>query len=257
MALTRDGVIVPTTPRVISTLLYLVERAGRTVTRDEMLRALWPGRIVEEANLSQAISAVRKALAGDGTSDDLIVTVPGQGYRFTAKVAARSAAESPPEGGSEPGLPPTATKVVPVREARGGAFWFAGAALAILAVAVCAVGLWRLMRPTPRLSDNRTTVVLADLRNDTGDPVLNRVVPRVLQVDLMQSPFLQVESEAKVAATLELMERPPGAPLTDATAREVCARTNGGAVVEPTVDRLGGAYVVTHPPAHSARGNPR
>ncbi len=88
MTLTRGGVDVVSTPRVLSTLLYLVEHAGELIGREEMLRALWNGRVMEQANLSQAVSAVRKMLGGDGEA--WILTVPGKGYRFTGQVEVRA-----------------------------------------------------------------------------------------------------------------------------------------------------------------------
>lgn len=70
MTLTRDGVPVVATPRVVAALLYLIEHAGELCSRDEMLSAFWPGRLADEANLSQAISAVRKAIADDAVAAD-------------------------------------------------------------------------------------------------------------------------------------------------------------------------------------------
>ncbi len=82
--LLRDGVMVPLSPKVLDTLLYLVEHADRLLDKDELLSAVWPGRIVEENNLSHNISLLRKVFSGDDTLDRCIVTSPGRGYRFTA-----------------------------------------------------------------------------------------------------------------------------------------------------------------------------
>src|SRR4029453_13801627 len=61
-----------------------VERAGELVTKDELLRIVWPDATVEEGNLTTHISQLRK-LFGDGTSQrEYIVTLPGRGYRFVA-----------------------------------------------------------------------------------------------------------------------------------------------------------------------------
>jgi TolB-like protein/DNA-binding winged helix-turn-helix (wHTH) protein len=82
--LLRDGVPVPLSPKVFDTLLYLVEHADRLLDKDELLDAVWPGRVVEENNLTHNISILRKAFSRDGTLDRCIVTSPGRGYRFTA-----------------------------------------------------------------------------------------------------------------------------------------------------------------------------
>jgi DNA-binding winged helix-turn-helix (wHTH) protein len=77
MRLEKGAATVALTPRVFSTIQYLVENAGRTVSKDELLQALWPNRIADESNLSQAISTARRALGPDGSS--FIMTIPGRG----------------------------------------------------------------------------------------------------------------------------------------------------------------------------------
>src|SRR5271156_6622588 len=85
-ALTRDGAAVVLTPTVFDPLGYLVENPARVVTKEELLGAIWPGRFVEESNLTQTIFMLRKALRDAGDDSRLIVTAPGHGYRFTADV---------------------------------------------------------------------------------------------------------------------------------------------------------------------------
>ena len=65
--------------RAFDVLLALVEQRDRIVTKDELLERAWPGLVVEENNLQVQISALRKALGSQ-----MIATVPGRGYRFTA-----------------------------------------------------------------------------------------------------------------------------------------------------------------------------
>jgi predicted ATPase/DNA-binding winged helix-turn-helix (wHTH) protein len=83
--------------RAFDLLAALVANAGRLMAREELIERVWPGRVVEENNLSVQVNALRKALGGD-----VIVTVPGRGYRFaatvdTAPVAAEAArTPSPP-----------------------------------------------------------------------------------------------------------------------------------------------------------------
>jgi len=73
-----DGQPVLAGPRAFDVLLALIERAGQLVTKDELLGRVWPKLIVEENNLQVQVSALRKILG-----QDAIVTIPGQGYRFT------------------------------------------------------------------------------------------------------------------------------------------------------------------------------
>jgi TolB-like protein len=80
--LSRTGAVVPLGHRATELLCALVAAKGALVTKDELLRLVWPGLTVEENNLQVQISAVRKALhAGDG-AEDYVLTVPGRGYRF-------------------------------------------------------------------------------------------------------------------------------------------------------------------------------
>jgi DNA-binding winged helix-turn-helix (wHTH) protein/TolB-like protein/Tfp pilus assembly protein PilF len=84
--LLREGKPISITPKVFDLLLVLVKHQGRLLEKDELMKAVWPDTIVEEANLSANISILRKAL-GDGINgQSLIETVPKRGYRFTAPV---------------------------------------------------------------------------------------------------------------------------------------------------------------------------
>jgi len=80
--LSRMGAVVPLGHRAIELLCALVAAKGAVVTKDELLRLVWPGVTVEENNLQVQISAVRKALHAGDDAADYVVTVPGRGYRF-------------------------------------------------------------------------------------------------------------------------------------------------------------------------------
>jgi DNA-binding winged helix-turn-helix (wHTH) protein/TolB-like protein/Flp pilus assembly protein TadD len=81
-----DGHPVPMTPRAFDLLVFLVERGGHLVEKDELLKAVWHGSIVEEGNLSVTISFLRKALNDDRGQHKYIETVSKRGYRFVAGV---------------------------------------------------------------------------------------------------------------------------------------------------------------------------
>src|SRR5262245_50704723 len=82
--LSRDGEAVPLSPKAFDLLLAMVERCGRLLEKDELMKLVWPDIFVEEANLSYTISLIRKAL-GD-IAGQFIETVPKHGYRFVAEV---------------------------------------------------------------------------------------------------------------------------------------------------------------------------
>ncbi|HHX83706.1 MAG TPA: transcriptional regulator, partial [Pseudomonadaceae bacterium] len=79
--------------RAFDTLLVLVENAGETVSKARLMDAVWPSLVVEENNLNQAISSLRKALGDTKTRSRYILTVPGKGYGFIAELERY---ESPP-----------------------------------------------------------------------------------------------------------------------------------------------------------------
>src|SRR5215467_2642133 len=81
-----DGTLVPLTPRVFETLLYMVEHHGIVLDKEQLMEAVWPDSIVEENNLSQNISTLRRIFGETPGSHSYIVTVPGRGYRFVAQV---------------------------------------------------------------------------------------------------------------------------------------------------------------------------
>ncbi|HKS30244.1 MAG TPA: transcriptional regulator [Pyrinomonadaceae bacterium] len=77
--------IVPLTPKAFDTLLALVEKSQRVVSKQELMERVWPNTFVEENNLAQNISTLRKAF--DTKGEKLIETVPKRGYRFVADVS--------------------------------------------------------------------------------------------------------------------------------------------------------------------------
>jgi DNA-binding winged helix-turn-helix (wHTH) protein/TolB-like protein len=88
--LLREGHPVLLTPKAFDTLVVLVERAGRLVEKEELMSVLWPDSFVEEANLNQQVSTLRKALGETGNGGSFIETVPKKGFRFVAAVTKHS-----------------------------------------------------------------------------------------------------------------------------------------------------------------------
>ena len=77
---------VPLMPKAFDTLLYLVEHSGKVIERDELMTAIWADTIVEENNLTQNISSLRRVLGEKHGQNQFIATVPGHGYKFVAAV---------------------------------------------------------------------------------------------------------------------------------------------------------------------------
>jgi DNA-binding winged helix-turn-helix (wHTH) protein/TolB-like protein/Tfp pilus assembly protein PilF len=85
-----NGEVVPLTPKAFDTLTVLVEHSGHVVGKDELMSQVWPDSFVEETNLAQNISMIRKALSERAEGSQFIETVPKRGYRFVAKVSVPS-----------------------------------------------------------------------------------------------------------------------------------------------------------------------
>jgi DNA-binding winged helix-turn-helix (wHTH) protein len=84
--LLRDGEVINLTPKSFDLLRVLVERPGRLLSKEQLLQAVWPDAFVEENNLADNISKLRKALSDGENGHRFIETVPKVGYRFVASV---------------------------------------------------------------------------------------------------------------------------------------------------------------------------
>jgi TolB-like protein/DNA-binding winged helix-turn-helix (wHTH) protein len=97
--LLRAGESIALTPKVFDTLVFLVERAGRLVSKEELIQGVWPRGFVDESNLTKHIWLIRRALGEADQGAEFIETIPKIGYRFVAPVmrgAAAAAAQRTP-----------------------------------------------------------------------------------------------------------------------------------------------------------------
>src|ERR1700758_3116891 len=78
--LVRAGEPVPLTPKTFQILLVLVRNSNEVVTKDDLMKTVWPDTFVEDANLSRNIFMLRKALGESPQDHHYILTVPGRGY---------------------------------------------------------------------------------------------------------------------------------------------------------------------------------
>jgi DNA-binding winged helix-turn-helix (wHTH) protein/tetratricopeptide (TPR) repeat protein len=232
--LLRDGQPVPVTSKVFDTLEVLIRNRGRVMAKEEMLKEIWPNSFVEESNLTQNVSTLRKALCELPGEHRYIATVPGRGYRFVGEVRV-----------PEVEIPAAEDKTVPPPPRRTHRLTI-GLALVAVLLAVT-FGVWRMLqageadRPrslavlpfrqlTPRPGDEYLAVGIADavitrLSNvrdlvvrptdavlryaSAADPL---AAGRELNVEGILSGSIQQEGE-RVRVTVQLIHVKDGRPL--------------------------------------------
>ena len=233
--LRKSGVRLKLQEQPFQVLCMLVEHPGEVVTREELRNKLWSADTFVDFDhgVNAAIKRLRDALGESAGMPVYIETLSRRGYRFLAPV------ERPPD--------PAETLVVH-RETRipgGGGQRRIGwkvivpAAIAVVGLAVGSFFYFH----TPKLTD-KDTIVLADFANSTGDTDFDDTLKTGLSVSLRQSPFLNVLSDGRVAATLQQMTRPADAKQTPEVVRELCQRSGSKAYIVGSIHSLGSEYVL-------------
>jgi len=241
----RSGEPVALTTKTFRILMVLIRHGNEIVTKDDLMKTVWPHTFVGEDNLSRHIFMLRKVLGESPQDHRYILTVPGQGYRLAENVYAITEHEIDILAASH-------SKVhVQVEQTKQWG-WISLAVILLLALAG---GAYQVFRHSPARLTAKDTVVLADFANSTGDPVFEGTLRQGMAVQLAQSPFLSLISEQRIAKTLRLMGREADAPLTPETAREICERTGSAAVLEGSIANLGSQYVVGLRAEHCGTGD--
>ena len=254
----RHGKRIPLGSKAFEVLVCLVVHAGEVVSKETLLSTVWPESFVEESNLAQHIFALRKAL---GNQAGYIVTVSGRGYQFTEAVReiVTESAQPSPEESSEAIVqrllehthllieesataPVLGATVRQKRSSFGRRFWIAvAAALAIVALVIA----WIVVRRRVHSLSKPASVVVADFLNATGDAAFDRTLKRALEIDMAQSPYMDVLSGREAVSTLQMMGRQGDAALTADIAREVCERTNRQVLLVGSISSVGSEYLLT------------
>jgi len=128
---------------------------------------------------------------------------------------------------------------------------------ALLVAALIGAGLfYRSRQRAAHALTDKDTIVLADFSNSTGDAVFDDTLKTALSVSLNQSPFLNVLSDNRVAATLKLMSRPADTKLTPEVTRELCQRAGSKAYLAGSIASLGSQYVLGLKAVNCQSGDP-
>src|SRR5271168_1073737 len=272
--LRREEETVTLNRRAFDVLLYLVQNPGRVLTRDELLKNVWPDTFVDENSLAQSISALRRALEEKPGDNSYVVTLPGRGYQFVSPVqviAPKNLSLAVPNAVTTAGDAAGAvllqrqtirTSVITEEKeqltlAASRRLWAIVGVIGLLLVVVILVlaGYTARLQRARRLTE-KDTVVLADFVNSTGDPVFDDTLKTALSVALVQSPFLNVLSNNRVGLTLQMMTRPANTKLTHDIAREACQRAAGKAYIAGSIASLGSEYVLALKAINCQTGEP-
>jgi TolB-like protein/DNA-binding winged helix-turn-helix (wHTH) protein/Flp pilus assembly protein TadD len=219
----RGDEIVALSPKAIQALLLLVENRGKLLERETLMDALWPHVIVEDANLTVAISQLRKALNQNGDKAEFIETIPRVGYRFAANICdviedpgpltleectrlqpiadneeANGTATAPPELQAKISLLPEQQPLLRMRR-RSIVVLALGLAI-VVAAAVTAIA-YRFVRSSSSAPANIGSVAVLPLKNLTGDPTAEYFSDGITESiisELSKVPELRVISRASV-----------------------------------------------------------
>jgi DNA-binding winged helix-turn-helix (wHTH) protein/tetratricopeptide (TPR) repeat protein len=260
----RDDLVLPIAGKAFDLLQYMAANAGRPLLKDELLKAVWPDSIVEEANLTQNVSVLRKALGSSPKGP--IVTLPGRGYQFAAKVTELATARDRQRDVALPYPVPsiasltmeaTQTRMVVQHDVEEHIVWLKTTRVValVLLLAIGAGGWFARQRWLDRTGGAPMQVVLLPAEGTTGDAILDKSLTQALRMDLAQSPYVSVIPEPTVQATLSQMMHEPGDPVIPAIAREVCERTNSQGVVSGNIAKVGQHFLITEEASNCVDGS--
>jgi eukaryotic-like serine/threonine-protein kinase len=248
--LLRENQQISVTPKAFETLLILIRHSRELVSKEDLMSTLWPDAFVEEANLSQNIFMLRKALGDTPEERRYIVTLPGRGYRFAAQVRtvtqvgedliieSRSRSElvlEHPEGEILPALSASQHRKV---------IWKHVLPIGVVFVSLIAGTAAFVHKRRPIALGERDSVLVADFMNTTGDAVFDGALRQGLEVQLEQSPFVNLVSDERIRQTLRLMSQPTDARLTPEIAYDLCQRIQSAVVIDGSIASLGSQYVL-------------
>lgn len=184
----RSGEPVALTTKTFRILTVLIRHGNQTVTKDDLMKTVWPDTFMGEDNLSRHIFMLRKVLGESAQDHRYIVTVPGQGYRLAESVRVVTDQEVDIVAASH------STVHVQVEQTKQWR-WISLVSVLLLFLAIGAFHFF--LRRPPRLTA-KDAVVLADFANSTGDSVFNGTLRQGMAVQLAQSPFLSLISEQRI-----------------------------------------------------------
>ena len=210
--LARADSPVSLTPKAFDVLLFLARNPNRPVSKGELLQAVWGDTFVEEGNLTQYISHLRKALGDNAEDNRLIVTIARKGYQFTGNVVSdaeiediskRTAVQFPATEGWQTDTPPVLE--LPAKEAvpKAQKPWRRAAVVAASAVILVVVAYmsWRHFRIITPLKSEKIMLAVLPFENLTGDPNKEYLADGLTEETISQLGRLNPEQLGVIART--------------------------------------------------------
>lgn len=236
--LMRDGEPLRLTPKAFDLLLTLVEESGKTIEKDELLKRVWAGTIVEENNLNQNITTLRKLLGDSRQESQYIATIPGLGYRFVAEV---KKVEEP-----SPQTAEVAREAVQVPATGSFKRVLQYSVFAIVPLALIGLVYALYTKAKPDLAPvNASSIMVLPLENLSGDPEQEYFADGMTDAligDLAKIGGLQV-----ISRTSSMHYKGTKKPLP-----EIANEINVDVIVEGTVQRSGDRVVIRAQLIHAA-----
>jgi eukaryotic-like serine/threonine-protein kinase len=235
--LRKAGTRVRLQEQPLKVLIALLDQPGTVVTREQLKRLIWPedsfGDFDHAVNV--AVAKLRAALSDSADTPRYVETLPRRGYRFIFPV-------TPAIGRPQP----DGAEAAELEQTQAGKEFtrLQFVAIAVIAFVFAASIWWLIHSRKPKMLTDKDTLVLADFENTTGDSVFDGTIRQGLAVQLEQSPFLSLISDAAVKQTLRLMNQPADARLTADIAQQVCIRTGSAALLNGSIAKLGNQYVL-------------
>jgi TolB-like protein/DNA-binding winged helix-turn-helix (wHTH) protein len=166
-----DGQQVSLPPKVLDTLVTLVENRERVVTKDELLKAVWGDTVVEEGGLARNVSLLRKVLGEKPDDHEYVVTLPGRGYQFVAEVRRLVGSDQASDLAAPPlqVVPSAYAATDPPSRRVFGRRWLALGTITALTLGIVAYAFRpEAMEPRARLPIR--SIAVLPLENLSGDP---------------------------------------------------------------------------------------
>jgi DNA-binding winged helix-turn-helix (wHTH) protein/TolB-like protein len=198
-------------PRAMDVLIFLIQNPNRLVTKEELLDAVWGDAFVEEGNLTQSISHLRKAVGDNSEDTRLIVTIPRKGYQFAgdvtigeaADIAKQAAVRTPATSISRPETRPDLEFPTQQVSAKSPKHWGKAVVVTASAVILIVAGYmsWRYFRGEAPAGSKKVMLAVLPFANLTGDPNKEYLADGLTEETISQLGRLNPEQLGVIART--------------------------------------------------------